>query len=133
MKDVFEIGYRYLMPFLRGSLVRKLIEKGLNEVEIASILVMTQSAISRYANLKRGGVVDLSHRPDVTNKIEKLAKEIVNGGLNPYEIQIELLRIALYSLARGYVCEFHNVIDPRINPKECGICKKLFKDFASEG
>ena len=130
MKDVFEIGYRYLMPFLRATLVRKLVQRGLSETKIASLLVMTQSAVSRYANMKRGGVVDLSDREDVMERIESLADALAEGGLSPYDVQKELIRVALYSLARGYVCRFHNEIDPRIDPSVCDVCRSLFRDFA---
>ncbi len=131
VKDVFEIGYRYLMPFLRATLVRMLVERGLSEVKIASILVMTQSAVSRYANMKRGSVVDLSNRRDVMERIQLLANRIVEEGLDPFTIQMELTKIALYSLAKGYVCEFHEKIDPRIDPDRCNVCKTLFKEFAA--
>jgi len=131
VKDVFEIGYRYLMPFLRATLVRMLAERGLNEVKIASILVMTQSAVSRYANMKRGSVVDLSDRKDVMEKIRSLADRIVEEGLDPFTIQLELTKIALYSLAKGYVCEFHEKIDPRIDPEKCNVCKTLFREFTT--
>ena len=131
VKDVFEIGYRYLMPFLRATLVRMLVERGLSEVKIASILVMTQSAVSRYANMKRGSVVDLSDRRDVMERIQSLANRIVEEELDPFTIQTELMKIALYSLAKGYVCEFHEKIDPRIDPDKCNVCKTLFKEFAA--
>ena len=131
VKDVFEIGYRYLMPFLRATLVRMLVERGLSEVKIASILVMTQSAVSRYANMKRGSVVDLSNKRDVMDRIQSLANRIVEEGLDPFTIQMELTKIALYSLARGYICEFHEKIDPRIDPDKCSVCKTLFREFAA--
>ncbi len=131
MRDVFEIGYRYLMPFLRATLVRMLVEKGMSEVRVASLLLMTQSAVSRYANMKRGGVVDLSDREDVMERLRMLADRISAGGMDPFSIQMELTRIALYSLARGYVCDFHESIDPRIDSDKCRVCKTLFRDFAS--
>ncbi len=131
MRDVFEIGYRYLMPFLRATLVRMLVERGMSEVRVASLLLMTQSAVSRYANMKRGGVVDLSDREDVMERLRRLADRIAAGGMDPFSIQMELIRIALYSLARGYVCEFHESIDPRIDSNKCRVCKTLFRDFAS--
>lgn len=130
VKDAFEIGYRYLMPFLRAALVRALVEKGLSEVEVASTLMISQSAVSRYANMERGWVVDLSGKGDVMEKVRVLADRIAEESMDPFSIQLELTKIALYTLAKGYVCDFHEKIDPRIDPKRCNVCRILFKDYA---
>lgn len=51
---------KYVIPSLRGTIVRKLYNKfNMSQKEIAEILGLSQPSISYYINLKRGDHLDL--------------------------------------------------------------------------
>jgi len=124
--NAFEVASRYVYPSLRRRLVEILYENGLKQTEIAQLLHITQSAVSRYLRMDRGALIDIKAFPDIDIQIRHLAKEIIEGGLDEYEIHAELVKLSLTMLGKGYVCQFHSKIDPEVNPAECNVCLELF-------
>jgi len=68
MKSIFEIAYRYLIPAIRREIVKMLIRRGFMEVEIARLLNISHSLVSRYLSGERGYKIDLSRYRDVMEK-----------------------------------------------------------------
>jgi len=124
--SAFEVASRYVYPSLRRRLVEHLREKGLKQTEIAELLHITQSAVSRYLRMDRGALIDVSRFEDIDGEIAELAEWIVSQRPGEYEIHAELVRISLDFLGKGYACTFHSKIDPEVNPRECRVCIELF-------
>jgi len=124
--NAFEVASRYVYPSLRRRLVEHLREKGLKQTEIAELLYLTQSAVSRYLNMDRGALIDVSKFRDIDEELKRLADEVVEFKPSEYELHTKLIEIALKMLGKGYVCSFHARIDPELNPAECRVCIELF-------
>lgn len=124
--NAFEVASRYVYPSLRRRLVEILREKGLKQVEIAELLHITQSAVSRYLGMDRGALVDVSRYPDIDGELRSLAEEVIERKPDEYYIHRRLVEISLEMLGKGYVCSFHSKIDPEVNPEECRVCLELF-------
>ncbi|NJE03225.1 transcriptional regulator [Thermococcus sp. MV11] len=124
--NAFEVASRYVYPSLRRRLVEILYENGLKQTEIAELLHITQSAVSRYLNMGRGALIDVSQFPDIDSELSRLAGRITEERPSEYEIHSELVRISLELLGKGYACSFHARIDPEVNPAECNVCLELF-------
>ena len=124
--NAFEVASRYIYPSLRRRLVEMLRKQGLKQTEIAELLHITQSAVSRYLKMDRGALMDISKFPDIDAEVERLARRIVSERPDEYEIHAELVRISLEVLGKGYACSFHSQIDPEINPALCNVCIELF-------
>ncbi|AEM38542.1 transcriptional regulator, XRE family [Pyrolobus fumarii 1A] len=124
--NAFEVAYRYVYPSVRKRLVEKLSEKGLTQTEIAKLLHITQSAVSRYLSAERGAPLDLKPYPDIDAELEQLAQEILSSHPDEYQIHYHLVRISLEVLRRGYACQLHATIDPGLDPKKCKTCIILF-------
>ncbi|NJE30954.1 ArsR family transcriptional regulator [Thermococcus sp. 18S1] len=124
--NAFEVASRYVYPSLRRRLVEILYENGLKQTEIAQLLHITQSAVSRYLRMDRGALMDVSSYPDIEEELQSLAREIVERKPDEYEIHRKIVEISVEMLGKGYVCQFHSKIDPEINPAECSVCLELF-------
>ncbi|ASJ04397.1 transcriptional regulator [Thermococcus barossii] len=124
--NAFEVASRYVYPSIRRRLVEVLREKGLKQTEIAELLHITQSAVSRYLKMDRGAFIDVSKFPDIDAEVTALAEKIVRERPSEYKIHSELVKMSLEMLGRGYVCAFHSKIDPEVNPSECNVCLELF-------
>jgi predicted transcriptional regulator len=124
--NAFELASRYVYPSLRRRLVEILREKGLKQTEIAELLHITQSAVSRYLGAERGTLIDISTFPDIDGKLQALADRIITERPSEYDIHSELVKLSLEFLGKGYGCSFHSRLDPEINPAECRICIELF-------
>ena len=124
--NAFEAVAKYVYPSLRRRLVEILREKGLNQMQVAKLLYITQSAVSRYLRMNRGALVDVEKFPDIDDKLKGLAETIVKERPDEYYIHGELVKIAIEMLGKGYVCSFHSKVDPEIDPKACKICIETF-------
>ena len=124
--NAFEAVAKYVYPSLRRRLVEILREKGLNQMQVAKLLYITQSAVSRYLRMNRGALVDVEKFPDIDDKLKGLAETIVKERPDEYYIHGELVKIAIEMLGKGYVCSFHSKVDPEIDPRVCKICIETF-------
>ncbi|MEM1541017.1 MAG: transcriptional regulator [Ignisphaera sp.] len=127
MKSVLELGSKYIVPAIRREVVLKLIKKGFMGVEIAKILKISPSLITRYINGERGTQVDLRRYKDIVERIENLVDKISSGEVDQYIIAKEIDRIAIYFMSRKHLCEIHKKLEPNIVPDKCSICLELFK------
>ena len=128
--SVFELAYRHVYPAVKRRLVEILYnEYKLTQQEIARLLHISQSAASRYKNLARGKLIDLSRFKDIDEEIHRLAEKLVREKPDKYRLVNELVRITLKALARGYICSYHRMIDKDIDPDKCRICLDLFKNI----
>ncbi|USH00185.1 helix-turn-helix domain-containing protein [Thermococcus argininiproducens] len=124
--NAFEAAAKYVYPSLRRRLVEILYKKGLTQVQVAELLHITQSAVSRYLKMDRGALVEVEKFRDIEEKLEALANEIIKKKPDEYYIHSELVKIALKMLGKGYVCSFHSKVDPEVDPAMCNICLDIF-------
>lgn len=124
--NAFEAVARYVYPSLRRRLVEILRERGLTQTQIAELLHITQSAVSRYLRMNRGALIEVEKFQDIDEKLKGLADTIVREKPDEYYIHGELVKIAVEMLGKGYVCSFHSKVDPEIDPKLCRICIETF-------
>jgi len=129
---VFEIAYRYVMPSLRRVLTEELYKRKLSKKEIASKLLLSHSLVSRYISGERGYIIELKQFKDVNELISRLADEVISKNLSIYEINEELVKIAIYLMSKRYLCGFHSMIDPNTDQTKCKICPNTFKSSIIE-
>ena len=127
MRSTLELASRYVVPAVRRELAIKLIRRGFTAIEVAKLLGVSPSLISRYLNGERGSYIDLRKYRDVEKQIELLADAVSRGLLGIYKISKEVDRIAMYVMARKYICSLHKKLDPSIDVTRCTICPDLYK------
>ncbi len=130
-KSVFELAARYVHPSVRRLLVETLRARGLKITEINRLLGVSPSSVTRYLKGERGVVIDLADNPIVTDKINKLASEIIEKKLNQYAVEEQLVRITINIVASKYLCKYHKKIEPGIDVEKCNICPRVFSNFAA--
>lgn len=72
---------RYLLPALRGALAAYMyVERGMRQADIAKVVGVSQSAISRYVNMERGLYRRIVERvPEVRGALEDVAQRLERG------------------------------------------------------
>lgn len=126
MISVFELGYRYLLPSIKKMLAEELSRRGLSRVEVSKLLGISPSTVTRYVLGERGNILDLGIFRDVREEVSKLADKTSKKMLDRYGLNLEIAKIAIYVLARGYICRFHSELDLEVEFGKCNICKTLF-------
>ncbi len=111
-----ELEVWYLLPALRKNLSRILIEKhGLKQKQVASLLGVTESAVSQYLKSKRAN--ELKFTKDEMKEIERFSDEIVKGK----DVSEEVYRLSLKLRGTKSLCEWHKKHDKSV-PHDCKIC-----------
>jgi len=72
---------RYVLPALRGALVTYMyVERRMKQVDIAKLVGISQSAVSRYVNLERGLYRRLVEEiPGIRNALEEAVAKLERG------------------------------------------------------
>lgn len=122
MKPPCEIIAKYVLPAIRALIARKLIEKyGYTQLDAAAKLGMTQSAMSRYLALERGGKIKVTR--DINKLVDDVAENMVRGELSQEELIQRICQICTAFRRSGDLCKIHREISPTI-PKTCKACLK---------
>ncbi|HDN75716.1 MAG TPA: transcriptional regulator [Acidilobales archaeon] len=127
---LFELLYRYIYPALRRRFAIVLYrEFGLKQERIAKILGITQSAVSRYVDGRRGILVGFEDIPEVNEQLRTIARRVLSGELDEYGVQVELMRVIFKLLGERRLCIIHAKVDSSIDYTKCSICPNLFKPY----
>lgn len=85
-----ELAVRDILPAVRALIVIKLRERGYKQKEIASLLGLTQPAVSYYLNKRRAKKIILLQKNErVMNEINEFVEKLLNGSLDQSEISKE--------------------------------------------
>lgn len=128
MKSIFELGSRYVVSAVKRRVALELMRRGLIGVEVANLLSISPSLVSRYLSSERGAKIDLERYGDVMERIYRLVDGIVGGKMDRYAVAREIDRISMYFMARRYLCGIHTKLEPDIDVAKCGICPELFRE-----
>ncbi len=125
--NAFEVASRYVYPSIRRRIVEILSnEHKLNQREIARLIHITQSAVSRYIRQNRGTYIEIEQFKDIDEEIRKMVQWIIKDEPNEYDLHKKIIEISLEMLGKGYVCVFHHEIDESVDPSSCKTCIDLF-------
>jgi len=122
MRNPFFLADRYVIPGLYRLLAMNLRRRGLLEVEIARILGISVSNVSRYLRMKRGAILRLENLGEALKFTDELAESIIAG--KRVDLAFSIYKIASELLARKLICEFHRSID---GIDSCNVCPEIFK------
>jgi uncharacterized protein len=112
-----EIEVWYVLPALRRELAKLFISRyHLSQKEAATILGLTESAISQYIKSKRAH--ELSFSEEDLKYIEKTAQTIIEDKKNA---QRYFYALTLSLRGSKTMCELHKKMDSTI-PHDCKIC-----------
>jgi predicted transcriptional regulator len=68
-----EVGVQTVLPAIRALMARTIMEKhGMREKQVAEILGLSQSAISRYTTKDRGNIITIENVPEVQTLIDQM-------------------------------------------------------------
>lgn len=112
-----EIETWYILPALRREFAEVLCKKyKMRQREIASILNVTEAAISQYKKNKRG--VGVKFCGEMKKEIGKSAERVAK---KTDSFQMELQKIFAFMRKEGHICDIHKKIDLKVS-KKCNVC-----------
>jgi len=120
-----EVAVKSVVPAIRAGLAKELVQTHkLRQIDIASLLGITQTAVSKYTRDVRGRVVQIENVEEVQQMITRTAMMLVNGGVSRRQLVIRFCEICRLVRQKGLMCELCKRSNPSIDIYQCVICKK---------
>ena len=123
-----EVAVKSVIPAIRSAIARELTEThGLKQKEVAELLGVTQTAVSKYTSHCRGAIFEVTEVQGVQPIIKKTVLLLANGEINEYELAEKLCLVCGIIRQSGLMCILCKLSDPNIDTSKCVVCcpKKL--------
>jgi predicted fused transcriptional regulator/phosphomethylpyrimidine kinase/predicted transcriptional regulator len=102
MRFIEEVVVDEFLPTFRSLLAEELRERGLTQSEVADLLGISQSAVSKYVHGEVGRTERIAAEPRVADLVDQLADGLANGSMTTTEALVEA-EVCIRALEQGGV------------------------------
>ncbi len=101
-----EVGVKTILPAVKAIMARSIVEKhGLKEKETATLLGLSQSAVSRYMTRNRGNnLLEIEKAVEVQVLIDQMVTYLVKEPEKKHEIMLLFCRTCKTIREKGLMC-----------------------------
>jgi len=118
-----EVAVKSVIPAIRALIAKELTESyGLKQKDVATLLGITQTAVSKYACHVRGRVLRIEHVKEIRATIKEIAVSLSNGRISRCELVAKFCTTCEIIRRKRLMCELCKRSDPMINIQECFVC-----------
>lgn len=118
-----EVAVKSVIPAIRSAIARELTKSyGLKQQEVAELLGITQTAVSKYTRFYRGTVIEVQRIEEANVILKETVSLLANGQMDKYELSEKLCIICGVVRENGVMCELCSLSDPDIDNKKCIVC-----------
>ena len=118
-----EVAVKSVIPAIRSAIARELIQfHGLKQKDVAALLGITQTAVSKYTRFYRGTVIEVQRIEEANVILKETVHLLANGQMNKYELTEKLCIICGVIREKGVMCELCSLSDPTIDNNQCIVC-----------
>ena len=118
-----EVAVKSLIPALRSAIARELAQSyGLKQKDVARLLGVTQTAVSKYTRHVRGIVLKVEDVEEIQPTLKEIVVSLVNGRMSKYELVARFCVACEVLRRRGLMCELCKRSDPSIDIQQCLVC-----------
>ncbi len=118
-----EVAVKSVVPAIRAGLAKELIQTyTLKQTDVANLLGVTQTAISKYTRNVRGGVVVIDNVEEIQQMITATAKMLTDGEVSRRQLVVKFCEICRLAREKGLMCELCKRSNPTIDVSQCLLC-----------
>lgn len=118
-----EVAVKSLVPAIRSVLARELIQSyGLKQRDVANLLGVTQTAVSKYTRHVRGTVIKIEDVEEVQPTIKEIVVSLANGRMSKYELVAKFCVACQIIRRQHLMCGLCKRSDPSIEVQQCFVC-----------
>ncbi len=120
-----EVAVKSVIPAIRAYVAKELTEAyDMKQTDVALILGITQTAVSKYLNNVRGQAIKIDHAKEIQNKMNEIASKIVEGKVSGPQLMLEFCDVCKAVRRTGLMCQLCERSDLTQSNTPCTICKK---------
>lgn len=118
-----EVAVRSLVPALRSAIARELTQTyRLKQKDVARLLGVTQTAVSKYTRHVRGIVLKVEDVEEIQPTLKEIVVSLANGRMSKYELVAKFCVACEIVRRKGLMCELCKRSDPSIEVQQCFVC-----------
>jgi predicted transcriptional regulator len=119
-----EVAVRSVVPAIRSAVARELTQSyGLKQKDVAILLGVTQTAVSKYTRQIRGTVLKVEDIKEVQPILKEVIISLTERRMSKYELVEKLCTVCQVIREKGLMCEICRRSDPSIDIQQCFICR----------
>lgn len=124
-----EVAVKSVIPAVRALIAKQLMEEqGLNQGQVAELLGVSQSAVSKYSRKVRGHAIEVDGVGEIRPLIDGIIILLLDGKRQDAEV-LELFCQACVAIRKtSLMCVFCHKSDPRIKLEDCRFCVSLVSE-----
>ena len=118
-----EIAVRSVIPALRAYVAKELTRSyDLKQTDVAKLLGITQTAVSKYTRHVRGTVIHVEKIDEVQVIVKEICASLVSKDMPRNELVRQFCTACRAIRQKRLMCELCKRTDPTISIHECVIC-----------
>lgn len=119
-----EIAVKSLIPSIRAYIAKELTQTyKMKQNDVANLLGITQTAISKYVRDVRGQVIKVDQIEEIREMMYEMASKIADNKISGPQISLEFCAVCATVRRNGLMCSLCKRYDPALDTKLCTICK----------
>jgi len=120
-----EVAVKSVVPAIKALIATQLIEKHeMKQEEVAAILGVSQSAVSKYTRKVRGNVIRIDDIEEIETSVNKIVGLLAKRACQRAELLTLFCQICSTIRETGLMCQFCQKADPTIETEKCDFCIK---------
>lgn len=117
------MAVKSVVPAVRSLVATQLVEKhGLKQDEVAEILGISQSAVSRYTRKNRGQAIRAGDIEELKPLITKMTLLLLDGAYQGRQFMDYFCQTCALVRETGLMCQFCRRMDPKVEIEQCRFC-----------
>jgi predicted transcriptional regulator len=118
-----EVAVKSVVPAVRALIAKELMEgQGLKQDQVAEILGISQSAVSKYSRKVRGHAIEIDDIEDIRPFIDGMVILLLDGKRQSAELLQLFCQACIAVRKTNLMCRFCQKSDPNIKLEECRFC-----------
>lgn len=120
-----ELASKSVIPAIRAMVVKRLVEEhGMTQQQAATLLGVTQPAVSKYLHQKRGAAIKLNGIKEIDEATGEIAQLVSSRKVPQIEVMSKIEAACDYIRRNRYMCDLHKKLEPSIDVNACHICEQ---------
>ena len=118
-----EIAVKSVLPAVKALMAKELVEThGMKQDQVAEILGISQSAVSKYTRKVRGYVIKIDNIEEIEPLIDNMIELLRNDTCQRAKFLTFFCQTCMVIREKGLMCQLCQKADPKIKIEECSFC-----------
>jgi len=118
-----EIAVKSVIPAVKALMANELVERhGLKQNQVAELLGISQSAVSKYTKKVRGYVIRIDNIEEIQAPIDGMIALVTNGAYQRMDFLRLFCQVCVVVRQKGLMCPFCQKTDEKLRIEGCAIC-----------